>query len=122
VQTFTFQKWQYVIIEVPIFKYIVIDMLLVFIPLFLLSAISLLIYDQTNGISSNSGFTTLAYRLVNVSSMMIAYVSLVPVIQENLPPMPGITLVEVLTYLCTVPNFLSLLSSMMHYTSSLLSW
>ena len=121
-QAFTFQKWQYVIIEVPVYKYIVIDMLLVFIPLFLLSAISLLIYDQTNGISSNSGFTTLAYRLVNVSSMMIAYVSLVPVIRENLPPMPGITLVEVLTYLCTLPNFLAMVSSLLSNNALMNEW
>jgi hypothetical protein len=78
---------------VPVYKYIVIDMLQVFVPLTLLSVISLLIFNQTNGISGNSTFTTLAYRLVSVCSLLIAYVSLIPVIRASLPPMPGITLV-----------------------------
>lgn len=92
-ETFAFQKWQYIFVEVPIYKYVVIDMLIIFVPLFLLSVISLLIFNQTNGVSSTSGYTTLAYRLVSISALMIAYVSLVPVIRENLPPMPGVTLV-----------------------------
>lgn len=68
-------------------------MIQVFVPLGLLSAISLLIFNQANGVSDTSDFTTLAYRLVTVSSLMIAYVSLIPVIRSSLPPMPGITLI-----------------------------
>lgn len=79
--------------EIPIYKYVVIDMLQVFVPLTILSIIGILIFNQTNGISTDQGFTTLAYRLVNVSSIMIAFVSLIPVIRSSLPPMPGITLV-----------------------------
>jgi hypothetical protein len=54
--------------------------------------------------------------------MMIAYVSLVPVIRENLPPMPGITLVEVLTYFCTLPNFLAMVSSLLSNNALMDEW
>ena len=47
---FKFQKWSYIIIEVPVFKYIAIDMLQVFVPLALLAVIGLLIFSTENGI------------------------------------------------------------------------
>ena len=68
-------------------------MMQVFVPLTLLSLISLLIFNQVNGISIESGYTTLAYRLVNVSALMIAYVSMIPVIRKNVPPMPNVALI-----------------------------
>jgi hypothetical protein len=64
-----------------VFKFLVIDMLQVFLPLGLLSVINLFIFNIDTGVSANSGYTTLAYRLVNVASLMIAYVSLIPVIR-----------------------------------------
>jgi len=44
IETFQMHKWNYVITEVPIYKYVVIDMLQVFVPLILLAAFSLLIF------------------------------------------------------------------------------
>lgn len=82
------------IVEVPIYKYVVIDMIQVFVPLILLAAISLLIFRIDNGIGNNNGgYTNLVFRILNAASLMIAYVSLIPIIRESLPPMPGITLV-----------------------------
>lgn len=96
-------------------------MLQIFVPLILLSIVSLLIFDQSNGISSG-GFTTLAYRIVNVCSLLIAYVSLIPTLRKSLPPMPSITLVEIITYTSTIPNMLAILHSMLSYTVSLDYW
>jgi hypothetical protein len=82
VDTFQMHKWNYVITEVPIYKYVVIDMLQVFVPLILLAGFSLLIFEIDNGISvDNGGYTNLVFRIVNAASLMIAYVSLIPIIR-----------------------------------------
>lgn len=87
------QRWSYTHIEIPIYKYVVIDMLQIFLPLLLMAIISLFIFNQENGLGKDSGFTTLALRIINIASLMIGYVSLVPALRGRLPPMPGITLV-----------------------------
>jgi len=55
-------------------------MIQVFVPLFLLASISLLIFTSENGIYDGQ-YSIIAYRLINVASLMIAYVSLIPVIR-----------------------------------------
>jgi hypothetical protein len=122
VEPFSFVKWKCVIIEVPTFKYVAIDMLQVFVPLILLAIFSLTIFRIDTGKSTNTGLNLLAYRLVNAASLMIAYVSLIPIIRESLPPMPGVTLIEILAYMLTLPIFLSLLSSMLSYTLTITEW
>ena len=44
IDTFQFVKWNYVIIDVPIYKYVAIDMLQVFVPLVLIAFFSLFIF------------------------------------------------------------------------------
>ena len=61
-------------------------------------------------------------RLVNAASLMIAYVSLIPIISESLPPMPGITLVEIIAYTLTVPIFLAIISSLLSYNQTIQQW
>ncbi len=95
-----------------------VEMLQIFAPLIFLSIVSLLIFNQSNGVS-DGGFTTLSARIVNVCSLMIAYVSLIPSLRKSLPPMPSITLVEIITYVSTIPNLLALVQSMINYTISL---
>lgn len=43
---------------------------------------------------------------------MIAYVALVPMIRSNLPPTPSVTLIEILIYASTIPNFLAIISNL----------
>jgi hypothetical protein len=93
----------------PIFKYPVIDMIRIFVPIMILSAISMTIFEQENATDSN-GFTTLAKRIASGCSLMIAYVALIPMIRSNLPPSPSVTLVEILIYLSVIPNFLAIIS------------
>ena len=120
-ELFSFQRFSYQIIELPIYKYVIIDMIKVFGPLILLAIVSLFIFRQENGIGTNQ-FTTLAYRLVNVGTLMISYVSLISLSRTSLPPTPGVTLVEMLTYVLIVPNLLALINSMIFYNHSQKDW
>lgn len=97
--------------EIPIFKYAVIDMIRVFVPIIILSIISLLIFVQENA-KDGLGFTTLAKRIASGCSLMIAYVALIPMIRSNLPPTPSVTLIEILIYASTIPNFLAIISNL----------
>lgn len=42
--TFSFLRWNHAIIEVPIYKYIVIDMIKIFVPLTIITVLSLFIF------------------------------------------------------------------------------
>ncbi len=84
-------------------------MIRIFVPIIILSAISMTIFAQENAKDSN-GFTELAKRIASGCSLMIAYVALIPMIRGNLPPTPSVTLVEILIYLSVIPNFLAIIS------------
>lgn len=92
-------------------------MLGIFVPLTLLSVISLLIFNVSNGISTITQYPTLAYCLANVCSLMIAYVSLIPIIRSSLPPMAGLILVDIIAYIATIPSLMALANSMLNYTA-----
>ena len=96
-------------------------MIKVFGPLSILAIISLFIFNQENGIGTNS-FTTLSYRLINIATLLISYVSLINISRDSLPPTPVVTFVEALTYILTIPTFLALVNSMMWYTHTLAEW
>lgn len=81
----------------------------IFVPIIILSAISMTIFGQENAVDSN-GFTEMSKRIASSCSLMIAYVALIPIIRSNLPPTPSATLVEILIYFSTVPNFLAIIS------------
>ena len=86
-------------------------MIRIFVPILILSTISLLIFVQENAKDGN-GFTTLAKRIASGCSLMIAYVALVPLIRAKLPPTPSVTLIEILIYSSTIPNFLAIISNL----------
>lgn len=86
-------------------------MLRIFVPILILSVISLLIFVQENAKDEN-GFTTLAKRIASGCSLLIAYVALVPMIRSKLPPTPSVTLIEILIYSSTIPNFLAIISNL----------
>ena len=39
-----------------------------------------------------------------------------------MPPMPGVTLIELITYTCTTPNLLAIVSSLISYEISTSEW
>lgn len=64
-------------------------MMTIFIPLWLLSFVSVYIYFQTPEIMN---------RIVNVAGLMIAYAAIQPIVRENIPEATTITLVDLLIY------------------------
>jgi hypothetical protein len=46
---FKIERWNYIHIEIPIFKYPVIDMISIFVPLVILACISMFIFGQESG-------------------------------------------------------------------------
>lgn len=83
-------------------------MIRIFVPIVILSSISLIIFGQENG--EYNGLTLFARRIASSCNILIAYVALIPLIRSKLPPSPSLTLVEIVIYLSTVPNFLAVLS------------
>lgn len=83
-------------------------MIRIFVPILILAAISLLIFGQENGTSN--GYTLFSRRISSGCSLLIAYVALIPMIRSTLPPTPSITLIEIVIYLSTIPNFLAIIS------------
>lgn len=69
---------------IPLFRTPVIDLLTIFLPLWLLGFINLLIFFQDNNFGD---------RLANITGVMIAFSALIPTIRSQIPPAPQITLV-----------------------------
>lgn len=65
----------------------------IFVPLWMLGIINLGIFYQDTG---------LADRINSLAGLMLAFVALIPVIRDQLPPSPDITLVEVIVYVQTL--------------------
>ena len=74
----------------------------IFIPLWLLSFVSVYIYFQS---------TEILNRIVNVAGIMIAYAAIQPIVRENLPEAVSITLVDLLIYAELIINILFLIDS-----------
>ena len=72
----SFKPFKYAVFKIPLFRYPVVDMITIFVPLWLLSFTSVYIYFQT---------TEILGRVVNVAALMIAYAAIQPIVRENLP-------------------------------------
>jgi hypothetical protein len=77
-------------------------MMTIFIPLWLLSFVSVYVYFQT---------TEIMNRIVNVAGLMIAYAAIQPIVRDNLPEAITITLVDLLIYSELLINILFLVRS-----------
>ncbi len=74
-------------------------MLKILVPLTIVTILSLFIFNQENGIGHDNPFTTLAYRIANVAAIAITFSSMIPITLKSLPPMAGITLIEIIIYI-----------------------
>jgi hypothetical protein len=74
----------------------------IFIPIFLLSFLSLAIFFQANDLSS---------RLASIATMVLGYIALIPSIKEQLPPSSRITVIEIVIYISTLCCLFSLAES-----------
>lgn len=98
----SFKPFKYAVFNIPLFRYPVVDMMTIFIPLWLLSFVSVYIYFQS---------TEIMNRIVNVAALMIAYAAIQPIVRENLPQATTITLVDILIYAELLINILFLCKS-----------
>ena len=67
-----FKAFKYAVFSIPIFRYPVVDTMTIFIPLWLLSFISVYVFYQT---------TEIMNRIVNVAALMIAYAAIQPIVR-----------------------------------------
>jgi hypothetical protein len=98
----SFKPFKYVVFKIPLFRYPVVDMMTIFVPLWLLSFLSIYIYFQS---------TEIMNRIVNVAGLMIAYAAIQPIVRDNLPEATTITLVDILIYTELLINILFLIRS-----------
>ncbi len=77
-------------------------MLTIFLPLYILSIISLYIFFQSPEIVD---------RTINVASLMFAYASVQSVTRQNIPNATGFTLIDLLVYMEIGINLLYLIDS-----------
>jgi hypothetical protein len=70
-----FKPFKYAIFKIPLFRYPVIDILAIFIPLWLLAFISIYVFYQT---------TEIMNRIINVAAIMIAYAGILPIARKNI--------------------------------------
>lgn len=77
---FRVATWSHVHIEMPIYKYWVVNVIQILLPLFVLSAISLFIFKQETG-KREDGTPNMNLRILNAASIMVAYVALIPMIR-----------------------------------------
>ena len=69
--------YQYVHYVVPLYKYPLNSLATIYIPVFLLSLLSLAIFFQENNLSE---------RIGSIATMVLGYIALIPSIKEQLPP------------------------------------
>ena len=85
--------------NIPFYKYPIMDALTIFIPLVLITILTLFTFAQGPEYNDKIG---------NIATLMIVYVGLVPVIADSLPPTTSITLIDIVVYFQLTINVLCL--------------
>ena len=80
----SYEAYKYACFKLPLYKFPLDSIVIIFLPLWLLAVLNLGIFFQSY---------VLADRLMNIAALMIAFIALIPTIRERLPPSPSITLV-----------------------------
>ena len=94
--------FQYTHFIIPLYKYPGNALATIFIPIFLLSLLSLAIFFQSNHLSE---------RIGSIATMILGYIALIPSIKEQLPPSSKITVLEIVIYVSTLCCLFSLIES-----------
>ena len=84
---------------IPFYKHPFIDILQIFIPLALITLLTLFTFAQSPDFNDKIG---------NIATLMIVYVGIVNVMEASLPPTTFITLIDVILYLLILINVLCL--------------
>lgn len=80
-------------------------MFVIYIPLIILSILNVTIFYQDT--------ESLADRLANIATILIALVGMISIVREEIPPNPSITLTEIMVILESIGALLCLLSSVL---------
>ena len=79
-ETFKMTEWEYLHIEIPVFKYAIIDLINIFVPIIILSTISILFFHQENG-KMEDGITSLGKRIASGAGLLLAFVAMIPIVR-----------------------------------------
>lgn len=94
-----YNSYKVVTFIIPFYKYPIMDSLTIFIPLILITILTLFTFVQGPDFNDKIG---------NIATLMIVYVGLVPVINDSLPPTTRITLIDIVVYCQLLINVLCL--------------
>ena len=67
-------------VGVPLAKYVVIDIISIYVPYIILSAISMLFFTQEKGLNED-GVTSLGKRIASGAGILLAYIAFLPTIK-----------------------------------------
>lgn len=84
-----YRSFKVITFTIPFYKYPIMDALTIFIPLVLITILTLFTFVQ--GPDMND-------KINNLATLMIVYVGLMPVINDSLPPTTKITLIDIVLY------------------------
>lgn len=96
----SYRSYKVITFNIPFYKYPIMDSLTIFIPLVLITILTLFTFVQGPDYNDKIG---------NIATLMIVYVGLVPVISESLPPTTSITLIDIVVYCQLLINVLCLI-------------
>ena len=98
----SFKPFKYASFKMPIYRTAFNDLMTIYIPVLLLSIMSVYIFFETAEIGN---------RIMNVSAITFTFAAIQPVIRKNLPNATSITLVDFVIYLQLIANVLFLINS-----------
>ena len=82
----------------------IVALMTIFVPLFFLGAINLAIFFQEPALGN---------RVLSIATLMIAFVQLIPIIREQIPPNPTVTIIESIVYMEALTTFFCALQSLL---------
>jgi hypothetical protein len=94
-----YRPFKVVTFTIPFYKYPIMDALTIFIPLVLITILTLFTFVQGPDLNDKIG---------NIATLMIVYVGLMPVINDSLPPTTKITLIDIVLYFQLIISVLCL--------------
>ena len=106
-------SWQYVHIEIPIYKYWVIYVIQICCPLLILSVVSMFIFLQENGRDSEGSSNIINLRIANSIEVLLAYSLMIPVFKESTSAATSLSFFYLAIYLSVLPLILVLSRSLL---------
>lgn len=99
-----YSSFKVITFTIPFYKYPIMDALTIFIPLVLITILTLFTFVQGPDFNDKIG---------NIATLMIVYVGLMPVINDALPPTTKVTLIDIVLYCQLVISVLCLVRGYM---------